>query len=496
MLSTATGMGCNGKVLSHEAVQRPRTRHADGADADRRAEAIARRVTATGPGRALVQEVARPSADGRLAPDARRALQSALGHDFGAMRVHHDALSQASAAAIGARALNVGPHVMMGSDPSLAEPASYAGTLVHEAVHVAQRGLAPPLRAPAIARPLVQPIGGLPAILRQGGSRPLDRKWFPPLKKFVQDNGLPAVVGLVNRLNLANTGPQRFHTATLGNDRHEWELTLRFVPGPRSETKTLPDKATAPAASTPGRPPGPGRAPGKTVTHRFDVTVQFDFSTWDPRDTNVPASVATDPRQKGLYLAASALYHELTHVVLLTDPFLQSQGAAAQGIATGGLSSAYGVVTQAAASGAFATVRTGLIAALTTAGQAASRDLNLGRSPADITSWATIWYDKFVQEKFAFAATAKQFATSPRDSSIALSYVLIAIETLIGDPALAPMLIRRLQADPRIDAVINQAAGAAVNVFARIDQLLTPVSPGPGAIRTPPLGIGGQPIRE
>jgi hypothetical protein len=447
----------------------------------------------------LVQEVARPRADGPLPPNARRALQSALGHDFSAVRVHHDPMSQASAAAIGAKAFNIGPHVMMGSEPSLAEPISYARTLVHEAVHVAQRGLAPPLRAPATAPPLLQPVGGLPAILRQQGSRSIVPKWFPLLKELIQDHGLPTVADLANRLNFANTGPQRFHTARLGNDTHEWELTLRFVSGASQTTEEKqpsPDQKTDPATSTPGRSPDQSKPSGKTVIHRFDVRVQFNFSGWDPQDANVPASVGTDPRQKGLYLTASALYHELTHVVLLTDAFLQSQGAAAQGIAIGGLSSAYGVVTQAAASGAFARVKTELIDALTIAGQAANQHLKRGRSTAYISSWAKIWYDKLVQEKFAFATTAKQFATSPRNSSIASNYVLTAIEALIADPALGEMAVRNLQANPPIPYFIDRAAAAAVNVFALIDQLLTPVSPGPGAIRTPPLGIDGRPIRE
>src|SRR4051794_5487471 len=83
----------------------------------------------------------RQVSDGPLPAETRAALEDSLGHDFSAVRVHSGPDAKASAVALGASAFNVGPHIVMGDDPSLTDPRGYASALVHEATHVAQRGL-------------------------------------------------------------------------------------------------------------------------------------------------------------------------------------------------------------------------------------------------------------------------------------------------------------------------------------------------------------------
>ena len=81
------------------------------------------------------------SSGGRpLEHGVRGAMEQRFGQDLGAVRVHAgDALSGASAAAIGARAYAVGRDVVMGAGYDPADPRSHP-TLAHELAHVLQQG--------------------------------------------------------------------------------------------------------------------------------------------------------------------------------------------------------------------------------------------------------------------------------------------------------------------------------------------------------------------
>jgi outer membrane protein OmpA-like peptidoglycan-associated protein len=79
-------------------------------------------------------------ANGRpLEADVRAQMQTALGHDFGAIRVHTDAATAAGARAVGARAFTVGQHI--GFAAGRYAPHSPAGTrlLAHELAHTLQQ---------------------------------------------------------------------------------------------------------------------------------------------------------------------------------------------------------------------------------------------------------------------------------------------------------------------------------------------------------------------
>ena len=115
---------------------------------------------------AVDQALARP---GVALPAAQRSrLESSLGRDFSAVRVHTDSASAASAAAIGAMAYTAGQHIVFGAGQYA--PHSRAGQhlLAHELVHVAQqRGAAPGW----VQRSVVP--GAPPSGSREGGGGPI-----------------------------------------------------------------------------------------------------------------------------------------------------------------------------------------------------------------------------------------------------------------------------------------------------------------------------------
>jgi hypothetical protein len=78
-----------------------------------------------------------------LDSDTRELMELSLGYDFGRVRVHTDARSTASAAALSASAYTVGPHVVFGAGQY--SPASSEGRqlIAHELTHVVQQARGP-----------------------------------------------------------------------------------------------------------------------------------------------------------------------------------------------------------------------------------------------------------------------------------------------------------------------------------------------------------------
>jgi hypothetical protein len=78
-----------------------------------------------------------------LDPGVRADMEARLGHDFGDVRVHHDARAEESARAVNAHAYTVGPDIVFQRDRY--DPSSEAGrvTLAHELTHVIQQRSGP-----------------------------------------------------------------------------------------------------------------------------------------------------------------------------------------------------------------------------------------------------------------------------------------------------------------------------------------------------------------
>jgi hypothetical protein len=74
-----------------------------------------------------------------LDPSLQRVMESALGADLSAVRLHTDGAAARSAAAVSARAYTSGAHVVFGAGAY--DPGSPAGlhTLAHELAHVGQQ---------------------------------------------------------------------------------------------------------------------------------------------------------------------------------------------------------------------------------------------------------------------------------------------------------------------------------------------------------------------
>ncbi len=78
-----------------------------------------------------------------LDPGVRADMEARLGHDFGDVRVHHDASAEESARAVNAHAYTVGPDIVFQRDRY--DPSSETGrvTLAHELTHVIQQRSGP-----------------------------------------------------------------------------------------------------------------------------------------------------------------------------------------------------------------------------------------------------------------------------------------------------------------------------------------------------------------
>jgi Domain of unknown function (DUF4157) len=78
-----------------------------------------------------------------LDADLRADMEARLGHDFGDVRVHHDAQAEESARSVNAHAYTVGSNIVFQRDRY--DPSSDAGriTLAHELTHVIQQRSGP-----------------------------------------------------------------------------------------------------------------------------------------------------------------------------------------------------------------------------------------------------------------------------------------------------------------------------------------------------------------
>jgi len=161
------------------------------------------------------------SAGEALAPAARQFFEPRFGHDFGQVRVHHDAQAAVSAREVGAEAYTVGRHIVFGHDRYA--PASTAGRhlLAHELTHVVQQGhSAPhtmrrhtlendPATAPAMSCPIATTSAGealLTMNFASGGSTldPTDKailagfatEWnLSPVQPMVRLDGYASIEG-------------------------------------------------------------------------------------------------------------------------------------------------------------------------------------------------------------------------------------------------------------------------------------------------------------
>jgi hypothetical protein len=139
-----------------------------------RAPSSALRQAAIGPTAADPRPM--PDAAGRvlqsagepLDPGTRRFMESRIGHDFSAVRVHADADAAASARAVAAKAYTLGQDVVFAAGRY--EPRSSEGQrlLAHELTHVVQQADAPPLTGTAR-------IAGADAFSEQEAHRAADR---------------------------------------------------------------------------------------------------------------------------------------------------------------------------------------------------------------------------------------------------------------------------------------------------------------------------------
>jgi hypothetical protein len=86
----------------------------------------------------IVHEVLRSTGQS-LEPETRRFMEARSGHDFGRVRVHRDALANASASAVAARAYTVGHHIVFAAGQFAPGTAEGRKLIAHELAHVIQQ---------------------------------------------------------------------------------------------------------------------------------------------------------------------------------------------------------------------------------------------------------------------------------------------------------------------------------------------------------------------
>jgi hypothetical protein len=93
--------------------------------------------------RSPVHDIVNSGGGQPLDPGVRADMEARLGHDFGDVRVHHDARAEESAKAVNAHAYTAGPNIVFQRDRY--DPSSDAGrvTLAHELTHVIQQRTGP-----------------------------------------------------------------------------------------------------------------------------------------------------------------------------------------------------------------------------------------------------------------------------------------------------------------------------------------------------------------
>jgi hypothetical protein len=99
--------------------------------------------------RSPVHDVINSGGGQPLEPAVRADMEARLGHDFGDVRLHHDARAEESAKALNAHAYTVGSNIVFQRDRY--DPASVEGRkkIVHELTHVIQQRSGPVDGTPA-----------------------------------------------------------------------------------------------------------------------------------------------------------------------------------------------------------------------------------------------------------------------------------------------------------------------------------------------------------
>jgi hypothetical protein len=114
-------------------------------------------------------------------------MESALGHDFGDVRVHTDAAAAGSARAVQAQAYTVGSHVVFGEGRY--QPGSTEGrrTLAHELTHVVQQR-----QGPVDGTPLARSAGDTGGLQVSDPGDPFEREAEAVADQVVQRTETPA----------------------------------------------------------------------------------------------------------------------------------------------------------------------------------------------------------------------------------------------------------------------------------------------------------------
>ena len=110
----------------------------------------------------------------------RAFMETRFAHDFGNVRIHHDAAAVASARAIDARAYTVNNHVVFGEHQYRPTNADGQRLLAHELTHTLQQGAKSPLPSDVVQR---EPAGrGVPGVTFE--------KWSPDVERTYRQAGL------------------------------------------------------------------------------------------------------------------------------------------------------------------------------------------------------------------------------------------------------------------------------------------------------------------
>jgi hypothetical protein len=276
----------------------------------------------------------------------------------------------------------------------------------------------------------------------------------------------------------------------VGGKTHVWDLTLAWHN--HGGSRTMPGKETTDK---------------RGVVHPIRSEIALYHSTEELPKTSPAMQIKTD-LERGIYMAAEDLFHELMHVLLLIGMDIEkaNESAAAESDMAGTprLYKEYQSTLETVMGPSFAAAREKVTASLVLLLQRTNTMKSLGHTDAAIESFAKSTFERMVNEKFVFGKTGERFGYTPPNERIAKGYISNYVLELFGEMGqiLSGSIIEKLEENRGWKMLRGDAITRLKEFFDEMDKdlslkgYLMPGMMGPPMLMGPamPLTTSGAPI--
>jgi hypothetical protein len=399
-------------------------------------------------------------------------MEARFGRDLSDVRVHADTQAAESAESLNANAYTVGRDIVFGLGQYAPGSDSGKRLIAHEVSHVLQQTEPPLLPARRGDSPQSGPrqmISHTPVNQRtpliQRQPKTASTTFLPDIRKVLESKATPEMLALLKKIDLKKTTPQEIMKTVIDATKHVWELTLTFHNRAAGGSSTKPEK--------------PFIDKKRGEVHQITSEVAFQHSTVDIPKT-APAMQIKTNLERGIYMTAQDLFHELTHVLLIIGRDITDASAKAGTTPTPAqtfkVRKEYQSTLDVVAGPSFKDPRDKVIDALALLFKRSSDLLNLQIPDDRFMAIATNDIEKLVNEKFTFGKAGEAFGFTPTNLKIATSYVPTYVMELF-DPALGSMMhsvmMSRLGGNNGWNTLKNDAITQVTNLYNEIDKDLT-----------------------